>query len=71
MLSKQDRIETDLAFFEELTTQKVSEIECFIAFCEYEAEVNEFREWISTHNQIAMSEDYGEDHEHLMVLLVF
>jgi spectrin beta len=66
--ARQQKVETDFNNFEKFVDDKRLEMENFIALCNYNIESQELEHWINDQLQIAMSEDYGTDYEHLQDL---
>lgn len=52
---------------QELARAKCSDIENIISLCAYNLESQELESWINDQLQVAISEDYGRDYEHLLV----
>lgn len=67
LLGRQEKVETDFVFLDELLNQKCSEMENYIHLFMYNNENRDLESWIDMQLQIAISEDYGQDYEHLIV----
>jgi spectrin beta len=67
LMSRQEKVETDLAFLEESANKKASTIDGFIKLFELDDEARNFLDWIAVQIQITQSEEYGQDYEHLLV----
>lgn len=68
LTGRQEKVENDFTFLQELANQKCAEMENFIHLFMYNNESRDLESWINTQLQIAINEDYGQDHEHLLVL---
>uniref|UniRef100_A0A915EMN4 Spectrin beta chain n=1 Tax=Ditylenchus dipsaci TaxID=166011 RepID=A0A915EMN4_9BILA len=68
ILGRLEKVETDFAFLEELTNQKLTEMDNVIHLGMYNNESKDLEGWINQQLQTAISEDYGQDYEQLVEL---
>ncbi|KAG2457680.1 SPTN5 protein, partial [Polypterus senegalus] len=64
----QDRIQSQLSKLHHLATTRAQRLEEALHFHEYTRESSELEEWIAQQCQIAASEDYGNNYEHVQQL---
>ncbi|KAI6229996.1 Spectrin repeat-containing domain protein [Aphelenchoides fujianensis] len=68
VLQRQGHVEAAFDALEQLADEKQAEMENFMTLCQYNHESRELEEWINDQLQVAMSEEYGQDYEHLQDL---
>ncbi|XP_051775707.1 spectrin beta chain, non-erythrocytic 5 [Erpetoichthys calabaricus] len=64
----QDRIQSQLSKLQHLASSRTQQLEEALHFHEYTRESSELEEWIAQQCQIAASEDYGNNYEHVQQL---
>lgn len=67
VLHRQTEVEAMFARLEELVEEKCNDMQNLIGLCSYNQESQDLEAWINDQLQTAMSEDYGQDFEHLQV----
>ncbi|KAI6189412.1 Karst [Aphelenchoides bicaudatus] len=68
VLHRQAEVEGMFVKLEELVEEKCNEMQNLIGLCSYNQESQDLELWINDQLQTAMSEDYGQDYEHLQDL---
>lgn len=67
VLHRQTEVEEMFKKLEDLIEEKCNEMQNLISLCAYNQESHDLEIWINDQLQTAMSEDYGQDFEHLQV----
>lgn len=71
LLGRQEKVEFAFASLNDMLNQKCSEMENFIHLFMYNNENRDLESWINAQMQIATSEEYGQDYEHLVVNIFY
>ena len=68
---RQQDLETQFEELGRLAERRRAHLEDAVCMFQYLRESKELEEWINEQLQVAMSEDYGRDYEHLTVRIVW